>query len=167
MPRIIEIKAKDVDAGHVRRVLHSHNAASVGKDHQVDTYFKVKTGRLKLREGNIENMLIHYHRHNQKGPKKSEVTLYKPNPDENLKALLTKALGVMAVVDKHREIYFVENVKFHIDVVKGLGHFVEIEAIDDTDVIGLDKLQDQCEYFMQLFNIKEEQLIATSYSDMV
>ena len=167
MPRIIEIKAKEVDAEHVRSVLKNHNAAFVGKDHQIDTYFKVPNGRLKLREGNIEKALIHYHISNQKGPKKSEVALYKPNQESDVKNLLSKALGVLAVVDKYREIYFVENVKFHIDTVKDLGHFVEIEAIDDEDTMELSKLQEQCEYFMTLFRIDEKKLVANSYSDLI
>ena len=34
-------------------------------------------------------------------------------------------------MDKKREIYFIHNVKFHIDNVKNLGTFIEIEAIDE------------------------------------
>jgi len=38
-----------------------------GLDHQIDTYFNVQKGRLKLREGNIENSLINYDRKNVSG----------------------------------------------------------------------------------------------------
>jgi predicted adenylyl cyclase CyaB len=47
---------------------------------------------------------------------------------------------VLATVDKHREIYFVGNVKFHLDTVEGLGTFVEIESIDMDGTIGQDRL---------------------------
>ncbi|HFD33211.1 MAG TPA: CYTH domain-containing protein, partial [Gammaproteobacteria bacterium] len=53
---------------------------------------------------------------------------------------LTAALGIFKIVDKQRRIYFIGNVKFHIDEVKGLGSFVEIEAIDEDGNIGLEKL---------------------------
>ena len=121
MPHInIEIKARTTAPDRIREILKTNNADFIGVDHQVDTYFKVDSGRLKLREGNIENHLIYYERENTRGPKKSSVTLYKNNPDSNLKELLTKALRVLAVVDKHREIYFIGNVKFHLDNVVGL-----------------------------------------------
>lgn len=36
----------------------------------------------------------------------------------------------LVVVDKMREIYFIDNVKFYFDKVEGFGIFVEIEVID-------------------------------------
>ena len=79
----------------------------------------------------------------------------------------TNALGEKIVVDKLREIYFIDNVKFHIDTVRELGTFVEIEAIDETGEIGLTKLKEQCDYFMELFAIRFEDLIEVSYSDLM
>ena len=80
---------------------------------------------------------------------------------------LTAALGIFKIVDKQRRIYFIGNVKFHIDEVKGLGSFVEIEAIDEDGNIGLEKLNGQCGYYMELFGLSEEDLVEGSYSDMV
>mgnify|MGYP006303735749 FL=1 len=110
--------------------------------------------------------MIYYRRENVHQPKSSKVILYKNNPDSNLKQLLTTALGVYVVVDKIREIYFIENVKFHLDNVKYLGHFVEIEAIDTNGRFGPEKLQKQCEEYMKKFQIKNADLLANSYSDM-
>ncbi len=163
----IEIKARTSNQDAIRQLLIEHHAEAKGTDHQVDTYFRVANGRLKLREGNIENNLIHYRRENQEGPKLSDITLYPCKPDSPLKELLTKALGVLTVVEKKREIYFIDNVKFHLDTVATLGGFVEIEAIDDDGSIGRDQLRKQCEYFMSLFGIAKEDLISSSYSDML
>jgi len=167
MPQIVEIKARCVDQAKIRQLLMERNARSVGTDHQVDTYFKVPNGRLKLREGKIENNLIHYDRPNQSGPKTSMVNFYKSKPDSTLKVVLETALGVLTVVDKQREIYFVDNIKFHLDTVKTLGTFVEIEAIDDDMTMTLEFLDLQCREYIALFEIKEEDLIDHSYSDMV
>lgn len=164
---IIEIKAKCEDQGKIRDLLKARQADFKGLDHQIDTYFKVNHGRLKLREGNIENYLIFYERANQKGPKQSESTLYEIAPGASLKDLLVKSLGVLAVVDKQREIYFINNVKFHLDQVQRLGAFVEIEAIDATGNIGLEKLREQCSYYLALFGIKDSDLLADSYSDQI
>src|SRR3989339_284583 len=115
----------------------------------------------------IENHLIHYQRENKEGPKQSDVTLFKSDPKSSLKEILTKALGILVVVDKKREIYFIDNVKFHIDVVEDLGTFVEIEAIDNDGTIGKDKLLQQCQFFLDLFKISQEDLISVSYSDLL
>jgi predicted adenylyl cyclase CyaB len=163
----IEIKAKGLELDRIRDILKSKNADFKGIDHQVDTYFKVNSGRLKLREGNIENHLIYYEREDKGGPKKSLIVLYKYNPDQSLKEILTRSLGVLAVVNKHREIYFIDNVKFHLDNVKGLGNFVEIEAIDEDGSIGSEKLHEQCKHYLKLLNISKEDLLENSYSDLI
>lgn len=165
----IEIKAKCDNPSYIRQILRSHKADFKGVDHQIDTYFKVAHGRLKFREGNIENDLIYYDRENKRGPKESDIILYptEPNSVLKLKQILIKSLGVSIVVDKKREIYFLGNVKFHIDRVKNLGSFVEIEAIDKNGKIGKRKLLEQCKYYMKLFKIKKEDLIPKSYSDLL
>ena len=163
----IEIKAKSNNQNTIREILKSKKADNKGTDHQIDTYFKVNNGRLKLREGTIENYLIHYQRENKKGPKQSNVTLFSFNPESSLKEVLTKALGILVVVDKQREIYFIDNVKFHIDTVKNLGTFVEIEAIDKSGTIGKAELLKQCQYFLNLFKISQDDLISVSYSDLL
>ena len=122
---------------------------------------------MKLREGNIENYLIFYERENKEGPKQSKVNLFKTPPKSSLKDILTQALGVLVIVDKKREIYFIENVKFHIDTVKDLGTFMEIEAIDSDGNIGKEKLLEQCNNYIKSFDISENDLISVSYSDLL
>ena len=170
----IEIKAKCADHDKVRqKILSSDGAIFKGTDHQVDTYFQVNFGRLKLREGDIENYLVFYDREDISGPKQSNVILYEQS-DKNdirsmsiLKEILTRSLGILAEVDKKRDIFFIENVKFHLDTVKDLGTFVEIEAIDDHGDISKHKLLEQCSYYLKLLDINEEDLLEDSYSDMV
>lgn len=163
----IEIKARSHNQDLIREILKSHKAEFKGIDHQIDTYFKVNSGRLKLREGTIENSLVHYDRKDIEGPKQSNVTFYKSADKASLKEILTKALGILVVVDKSREIYFIDNVKFHIDSVIDLGTFVEIEAFDSDGNIGKEKLLEQCNFYLDLFKVKQEDLISSSYSDLL
>jgi len=163
----VEIKARTSRPVAIRQVLEKHEARFVGIDHQIDTYYKVANGRLKLRQGNIEKTLIHYRRPDQAGPKTSTVTLYYPQEDASLKQVLENALEVLVVVDKQRAIYFIDNVKFHVDEVKGLGSFVEIEAIDMDGSIGRARLQEQCNDYLRLLDIKTEDLVEKSYSDLI
>ncbi|HEY32422.1 MAG TPA: class IV adenylate cyclase [Dehalococcoidia bacterium] len=164
---IIEIKAKSNNQDRVREILKLRKADFKGTDHQIDTYFNVNYGRLKLREGRIESSLVFYDRENEPGPKQSNVTLFEADPESPLKEILTKALGILVVVDKHREIYFIDNVKFHIDTVEKLGTFIEIEAIAKDNSISKEKLLEQCQSFMDLFQISQEDLISVSYSDLL
>jgi len=150
----IEFKASTNKLAELEALLQQHSPLFIGEDHQIDTYFNIPGGRLKLREGNIENALIHYERENTAGAKASHVLLYQHQPDKALKDILVKTLGIKAVVDKRRRIYFINNVKFHFDTVDGLGTFVEVEAIDKDGTIGKKKLKAQCDEYATLLHLK-------------
>jgi adenylate cyclase class 2 len=162
-----EFKAKVDDIESAEEKLKLLNPLYKGEDHQIDTYFNVLTGRLKLREGNIENALIFYERENVGGAKQSNVLLYQHQPNVSLKNILSKTNGVKATVDKRRKIYFVDNVKFHFDRVEGLGTFAEVEAIDSEGTISIEQLKEQCAYYQQYLEISADQLLSESYSDMI
>jgi predicted adenylyl cyclase CyaB len=162
---IIEFKARCSDLSRIRELLKNRNARFVGEDHQIDTYFRVPDGRLKLREGNIENSLIFYSRPNQAGPKQSDVTMSSVVAQSDLREVLTKGLGVLVTVDKRREIYFLDNVKIHLDRVEGLGEFVEVEAIGDSSELA--QLRGQCETFLGEFGVAPTDLLDGSYSDLL
>jgi adenylate cyclase class 2 len=165
----VEIKARCQDAQGLLRQLEAFGAVQQGVDDQRDTYFPASVGRLKLREGGIENSLIHYVRPDQEGPKDSWVTLHEVAPDRalGLRQVLATALGVSVVVEKRRHILWIDNVKFHVDSVAGLGSFVEIEAIDLTGEIGRQALLDQCERYRGLLGIEQADLEPRSYSDLL
>jgi predicted adenylyl cyclase CyaB len=164
---IIEFKARVHDLAAAETLLQTLSPIFKGEDEQVDTYFNVHTGRLKLREGAIENALIWYERPDEAGSKESQVLLHKHLRDEALKEILIKLHGIKVVVHKTRRIYFVDNVKFHFDDVKELGKFMEVEAIDETGELGLKRIQQQCDYYASFFNIIPADYIAVSYSDLL
>lgn len=163
----IEIKARTNRLEEIRTFLKKNATELKGTDHQIDTYFETNNGRLKLREGNIENTLIFYDRPNTQGPKQSDVNLVYLEPNSGLRETLRKSNNIKVVVDKKREIYFIDNIKFHIDDVKALGSFVEIEAIDTTGNFTVQTLREQCQKYINAFKIEEEDFIDISYSDMI
>ncbi|MEM7573010.1 MAG: class IV adenylate cyclase [Bacteroidota bacterium] len=171
MPQLVEIKAKCSEPAEVQKLLLQHGAILQGRDHQVDHYYRVPNGRLKLRIGSIERSLIFYDRPNQAGPKDSLVRLCRleatgDEVPDTLHEVLQTALGEWQCVDKQREIYWADNVKLHVDEVQGLGHFVEIEAIGE-DGADRDVLEKQCREWMKWLNIQPEDLLESSYSDML
>lgn len=164
----IEIKARCFHPEKVEASLLNAGARYLGIDHQIDTYFNVPNGRLKLREGNIEKSLIYYERPNQAVPKASTFKLIKLTETASMKDLMSVALGVLKIVEKKRKIFYIDNVKFHLDEVPNLGNFVEIEAgnIINPNLTTAD-LQEQCNHYLQQFNIQLSDLIENSYSDML
>ncbi len=163
----IEFKAKTDKLEALEKKLLTLNPLFIGLDEQCDTYFNTPTGRLKLREGNIENTLIYFERSNTAGAKQSDIILYHHQPEKALKDILTKVNGVKVVVDKKRKIYFIDNVKFHFDTVEALGTFVEVEAIDKTGNIDIERLKEQCSYYAAFFEIAPADYLTHSYSDML
>jgi predicted adenylyl cyclase CyaB len=88
-------------------------------------------------------------------------------PSNDLKTTLSAALGVLAVVDKQREIYFIEHTKFHLDTVANLGTFVEIEVIDKGAKQAIETLVQQCNDYVHLLGLLADDMIAVSYSDLI
>jgi adenylate cyclase, class 2 len=162
-----EFKAKATNINLLEEKLQTLHPVFIGEDNQKDTYYNVAKGRLKLREGNIENALIWYDRADYAGAKQSDILLYKHAPDDALKQILEKLHGIKVIVDKKRKIYFVDNVKFHFDTVEDLGTFVEVEAIDKDGNIGLEKLQEQIKNYTAFFDIAETDFVKVSYSDLL
>jgi adenylate cyclase, class 2 len=163
----VEIKAQCQNPEYIRDYLKKQGAEFRGTDEQTDTYFQVNYGRLKLREGNIENNLIWYLRENQPGPKSSQFHLVKSENPLALKEALEKSCGIKMIVRKKREIYYIRNVKFHLDIVPGLGSFMEIEAGNISEEKTKEELLAQCKFYLAEMGIQDSDLIAGSYSDMM
>lgn len=174
----IEIKARCKDISVVIDYLDKDpNYDNVGIDHQIDTYFNTISGsKLKLRQGNIENALVCYKRDNQFGPKQSNISLYHfplnaslSIATEDVKDILKNSNGILVVVDKIRRIYWNSKcaVKVHVDEVKDLGNFVEVEVMDFTGT-SRDRLEmiETCDFYIDQFNL-EDGLISNSYSDLL
>ena len=160
-----EFKARLRDEEGVRAALKKLRARHIGNDRQIDTYFRVPRGRLKVREGRIENALIFYHRSDAPRPRRAQIEMMLLPRRNSIRSLLAASLGVLTVVDKRREIYLVGNVKIHLDRVRGLGRFIEVEAVSRSG--SLKKIRAQARKFQKLLVIPSSDILARSYSDMV
>ena len=164
----LEFKARMRDEKRVRAALKGLRPRVAGTDHQLDTYFNIPSGRLKLRQGNIENALIFYQRENSAKVRPSHVLLCEfsdPAQVRTLRKVLASALGIAAVVDKVREIYYVDNVKIHLDRVRRLGKFLEVEAFIKKG--SLRRARKQAEGIRELFGVLPEDILSHSYADLV
>ncbi len=162
-----EVKVKCIHPEKIESILIKQDAWFKGEDHQIDTYFNSGEGKLKLREGKIENALIHYERNEVKGQKRSEVTLFKTGEDvRELKEILSKSIGIKNIVEKTRKIFYIDSIKFHIDTIINLGSFVEIEVIDSSGKADEEKLKAQCDHYIKMLGLENAEFIDSSYSDM-
>ena len=166
--RNLELKARHGDLAAARKAVQAIAGISTGGvENQVDTYFQVPHGRLKLREINEESAtLIFYQRPDQAAARICNYQLVPvPNPAP-LKTALSAALGIRGVVRKRREIYFWHNVRIHLDEVAGLGTFVEFEAVlgpEDDERLAQERLDQLC----RLFGISPGDLLGRSNADLL
>src|SRR5206468_9995295 len=131
----IEIKARVSDLPRLRVKVGSLAPAPPAVFFQTDTFFVVPRGRLKLRQlSDGSGELIFYKRPDQAGPKPSAyVRCACPTPKAVLE-VLGQALGVRGVVEKRREVFKISRSRIHLDEVRALGTFLEIEVVlDDGD----------------------------------
>lgn len=133
---------------------------------QRDTFFHVKQGKLKLREEESGARLIYYGREDVKGLKLSnyEITPV-PEPDK-LRAMMSAALGLLAVVKKSRILLIRDNVRLHLDNVDGLGDFGEIEAVLEEGS-SPDQSRAAVEQLLSALDINRRKLIDASYYEML
>ncbi len=163
----VEIKAVCPDPDAARAAAVRLAGPVVAVLNQLDTYFHVPAGRLKLREIDAAPAeLIFYHRPDDPAARISRYHLV-PEPDPAaMKSLLAAALGVRAVVRKRRELWLYENVRIHLDAVENLGHFIELEAVLSGQN-GQAESRELLEHVAGALGIRPGQRLAGSYGELV
>ena len=128
--RNVELKALDPDPARSLAVCRGLGAEDRGVLRQRDTYFRTRSGRLKLREEEPGGaMLIQYDRPDAAEARESRYRLTRVEDPDDLRASLDAALGTLVVVDKERHLFMWDGVRIHLDTVEGLGSFVELEGV--------------------------------------
>jgi predicted adenylyl cyclase CyaB len=169
--RNLEIKCSYPDQECAERVAVGQvHARRAGQLVQTDTYFRIHPGRLKLREieeaGERGFELIAYRRPNRRSPRTSSYQIL-PVPD-GPKALqfFTDSLGIKVQVHKVRKLFLKENLRIHVDTVRGLGKFLEMELIVSAEYSPR-RCEQQMRELLKLFDIQRTALLASSYSDLL
>ncbi|MGH0148716.1 UNVERIFIED_CONTAM: hypothetical protein FKN15_013960 [Acipenser sinensis] len=163
MPSNVEIKAKVHD---FQQLIENAKQLSKSEGHiitQEDTFFKVLTGRLKLRNFlNGSGQLLFYERPDVDGPKLSNYSISPTTDPDGLTKVLADALGIMGVVKKERLLYMVGQTRVHVDTVEGLGHFMELEVVLN-DGQSLEDGESIALKLMEELGVKKEDLIIGAY----
>jgi predicted adenylyl cyclase CyaB len=167
LPRNIEIKARLADLAATRRRVAG--AADRGPEHltQTDTFFQVPGGRLKVREcSGRPPELIHYRRPDTPGPSESEWAKVAVPDAAALRELLGAALGVRGQVVKQRTLFWVGRTRVHLDEVRDLGDFLELEVVleaGEAVAAGIEEAQ----RLLRVFGIPGDALVPEAYVDLL
>lgn len=136
-----------------------------GRTFQIDSYFNLPEGRLKLRQSEPGgDELIFYRRPDVVNAKESDYSIVEAH--SGLLTLLSDALGVKTVVRKTRSVWLWDGVRIHLDRVEGLGDFIEFEAVLSADRGGKWG-RGQISSLRRAFEIPDEDLLTSSYQDMI
>jgi adenylate cyclase class IV len=123
----LKVRLADPKAKHARAL--ALGAELWGDLRQTDTYYAVPNGRLKLREtAGLQAELIYYDRDESSPARLSDYETAHSGDGAALRDLLTRALGVLAVVKKRRTLLLIDTTRIHLDNVESLGEFLEIEV---------------------------------------
>lgn len=126
----IEVKARLLDLDAALRTAETIGARAAGADRQVDTYYRVPRGRLKLRQSLFSGeQLIVYLRSDDDGPRRSDYEVLPVPHGGRTRELLDAVLGIEVVVEKLRRVFLLRDTRIHLDTVKGLRDFIEFEAV--------------------------------------
>jgi homotetrameric cytidine deaminase len=164
--RNVELKAHDPDPGRTLERALAAGAEERGLLRQRDTYFGVAHGRLKLREEDPGGAtLIAYERPDAASERVSDYRLVPVAEPGPLRDALAAANGVAVVVVKQRRLLlWEETVRIHLDEVRGLGSFLELEAVAPPGS-DLTRERAQVARLRELLEIPDDALVEGSYAD--
>ncbi|MEK7667878.1 MAG: class IV adenylate cyclase [Gemmatimonadota bacterium] len=179
--RNLEWKSRLADLADAERIAQAIGATFGGDLYQFDTYFHAAGGRLKLRAtGGGNGELIFYQRPEDAPTRWSDYFKAPVASPDVLRAVLTRALGVRARVEKTRRLYLYRGARIHLDRVTRLGTFVEFEvptmadADADAETGGgtgpggdAEAARATMRELMQAFGLTAGDAITASYGEMI
>lgn len=161
----VEYKAELRDIELARAICRALKASEIIAMEQVDTYFRIPSGRLKKRECAGEPIeYIFYDRPDRTRPKLSHFVIY--TEQRALERFGIQPLPVWLTVRKRRELFMHGQVRIHLDTVEGLGRFLELEAMVSVG-FNIARCHEAIEQLKQAFAPVLGEPIACGYSDML
>ncbi|CAH4035893.1 adenylate cyclase CyaB [Pieris brassicae] len=170
--RNVEIKARVDDIKRICELAEELSGGTFKLIEQDDTFYNVPNGRLKLRiYEDSSATLVRYERNDEGGPKLSNYDLLEFSSNEKEKSvkldkMLKQCLGERGRVVKERKLYMVGQTRVHIDTVKGLGDFMELEVVLRPEQT-LEEGQKIAEDLKTKLEVKDEHLIECAYMDLL
>lgn len=165
MPRNVEIKS----AVRNKKALLARARSLWGAPkrlEQKDLFFPCPNGRLKLRlQKPGPSYLIAYYRPDARGPKTSHYTIAVAPQPEALADCLRAALGTGRTVVKTRLLFMAGRTRVHVDSVRGLGDFLELEVVLRRGEVAAAGRAEALR-LMERLGVRPEDLLEGAYADL-
>ena len=168
----IEVKAR-ADHERIRELLRDHGARAIGVEHHCDTYynaphrdFSITDEALRIRIVNERAVLTY------KGKKLDAVSKtreeFETDVDGDTMRNILLSLGFIesGVVKKTRAVFEFEDLTICLDSVDGLGEFIEVETIVESES-DVELYRARVFGFMEKLGIGQEDSIRVSYLEML
>lgn len=166
MARNVEIKARIAGVAELAPRAARLAGSAPAFLEQDDTFFACANGRLKLREAAPGAELIFYQRPDQRGPKESFYLRVPVADPQAMRTLLGLAHGQTGRVKKRRMLFLAGRTRIHLDVVEGLGEFLELEVVLGESESVEDGMA-EARRFMAELGIVAGQLVENAYVDQL
>lgn len=163
MPKNLEIKVKLANHRIIKQILIKNKIKLAEVLYQKDIYYKVSAGLLKLRIENENQTLIFYDRNEKSKNRWSDYHLLDIKGTDGSK-YFSRFLDTLAIVEKKRELFLFDNTRIHLDTVKGLGTFLELET---RVVNGLSDAKKRFKFLYDILELKGKEELRTSYLNLL
>ncbi len=163
MPTNLELKVKLNSFNGTKNHLKKISAKFIRTLNQKDVYYKTHSGLLKLRIENGKQSIIKYVRNEKSRDRFSDYHYLKltfGNAEDFFKGIFP----VEAVVQKKRMLYMFNNTRVHLDAVKNLGNFLELETLV---INGKPDAKKRFNQIIKLLKLNEYEEIRKSYRDLI
>jgi predicted adenylyl cyclase CyaB len=163
MPTNLELKIGVTSHQSIKKILLQIGAENRGILNQKDVYYSVSNGLLKLRIENGNESLIYYNRNENDKNRWSDFEVLK-FANGNGEKFFKKLFDVEITVLKKRELFYYEDTRIHLDTVKTLGKFLELETLVINDKADAKKRFEKIKNLLKLDGSKQ---IRKSYRDIL
>jgi predicted adenylyl cyclase CyaB len=128
MPQNLEVKIKCDSFRDIKKKLEMIGARFTSKLNQKDIYYKNTKGLLKLRIENGKETLIQYKRNENSTNRWSNYNLLEFCRG-NAERFFRNVFEIETVVEKRRLLYIYKDTRVHLDKIRYLGNYLELETL--------------------------------------
>lgn len=163
MPTNLELKVKLKGNEKIKNLLAQIGVRRRNTLKQKDIYYSITGGLLKLRIENGSESLIFYNR-DESGKNRWSEFEYIKFDGKGGERFFNKIFKIETVVQKRRDLFYYDNTRIHLDNVKSLGNFLELETLV---LQGKSDAQRRFNKIIKLLNLDQSNQIRKSYRDLM
>jgi predicted adenylyl cyclase CyaB len=164
MPKNLEVKISIKNLKQTLIRIGKLRAKKIYSSLQIDVYYQNEKGRLKVRDSEGERSVIFYNRIEDGRERWSNFHCVKVETPKEWIKFFDLFMERLVTVKKHRTLFHYKNTRIHVDRIKELGSFIELETkVNSSRKDARKEFEFLCKYLE--LNMKEQ--ILKSYSDMI